>query len=418
MKNMKNLKLFGLAFAVCGLALVASCSKDDDNNADDNGNGSGTVTLAAPAGLTVGEVTLTTADLSWGVSEGATSYELKVGENASSTFTATSYTVTGLTPATTYTWQVRAKNAETYSAWASSTFTTAVPEALDVPTGLNVTNIERNTADFSWTGSASSYELQWGGNEFNDPVVVAATSHTVESLLPGKLYSWRVRAKSAETFSEWANGDPFLTTPNPTQRGAQVRFGTYTWSAAVYRAIVDFEDPYTGVELYSSDPNSWTNGPEYPFFQFYVAGNTADDYSDANGYSPSYEYDVDYYHQSYLNIGDEEEPWITGDYWMDSDFPSSIEITEINAEKISGTVNLTLIDMITFISSDYETVINVPLTVYFFNIPVTDYADLGAGSVGAPAAAKAATSTLTPGKYPLKLGKNQKGTLKTLKARR
>ena len=394
---MKNKKIFIYAFAICGLAFVASCNKDDDET-----------TVAVPTNLTASGITPTGAVLSWTSAE--QSFEVKIGNNTYST-TAASYTASGLTPATAYPWEVRAKKDDAYSEWASSSFTTAAAP-LPAPTNLQVGNVTYYSAEFSWTGSASSYEFKLTGGNANDPEnyvdvteTLSATSYTYSLLNYSTSYTWQVRAKNAETYSEWANGDGFITADRPTQRGAQISFGTYTWSANAFGAIVDFEDPYTQVQLYSSDPSGWetTDDFEYPFFQFFVAGNTADTYSSTNGYTPSYDYDVDYFHQSFIDIyGDGS--FITGDYWMDADFPSSIEITEISESAISGTVDLTLIDILTFIESEYETIINVPLTITFLNIPVTDYA-----SLSAPAAASKSSvqskPVLKPGKYPLKPGK-------------
>jgi hypothetical protein len=398
-------RLYGISLALCGLICFSSCDKDE------------TETLAAPTSLTASSVTSNSAVLSW--TSDATSFEIKVGD-ATYTSNINSYSLGNLSPNTTYSWSVKAVKGDISSEWASSSFTTdEVPDVTpEAPTDLVVSNIDRNTADFSWTGDATAYELQWGGNEFNDPVVVTATSYTTENLLPGKLYSWRVRAKNGELVSEWADGEPFLTTPNPSAVGAQVRFGNQTWSPAVYGALVDFEDPYIGVELYSSDPNEWRSEPEYPFLQFFVAGNTTGEYSETTGYEPSYDYEVDYYHQDYIDIGELFElgySYIIGDYEIDADFPSSIEITAINASTISGTVNLTLYNIPAYLAD--ETINNVPLTVYFFNLPVTDYASLSVPVPGSASSSVQSNPVLKPGKYPIKVGKNTREKIKALKAK-
>jgi hypothetical protein len=101
---------------------------------------------------------------------------------------------------------------------------------------------------------------------------------------------------------------------------------------------------------------------------------------------------------------------------MDTDFPSSIEITAVNASTISGTVNLTLLDIFTYIESDYETIINVPLSVVFHNLPVTDYASLGAAA--ASKSSVQSNPVLKPGKYPIKFGKSTREKIKQLKAKK
>ncbi|MEB3959549.1 glycoside hydrolase family 18 protein [Streptomyces kunmingensis] len=64
----------------------------------------------APTGLKTGAVTATSVALSWTAVPGATSYALYANGTKSRTVTGTSTTVTGLTPATAYSYQVAAVN--------------------------------------------------------------------------------------------------------------------------------------------------------------------------------------------------------------------------------------------------------------------------------------------------------------------
>ncbi|MGI5480340.1 chitinase [Streptomyces lavendofoliae] len=68
-------------------------------------------TPAAPTGLTAGRATATTAPLTWSPVTGATSYHVYRGGTRVLTTTGPSATVTGLAPATPYTFQVTAVNA-------------------------------------------------------------------------------------------------------------------------------------------------------------------------------------------------------------------------------------------------------------------------------------------------------------------
>ncbi|CAM5228580.1 chitinase [Streptomyces spiroverticillatus] len=80
---------------------------------------------APPAGLAAGTVTSTTAALSWSASTGATSYAVYRNGAKATTVTGTSATLTGLTPATAYSVQVAALNADGESAKSAAvTFTT------------------------------------------------------------------------------------------------------------------------------------------------------------------------------------------------------------------------------------------------------------------------------------------------------
>ena len=389
----KPLKLWACTLAVCGLAFVASCSDDDNTSA----------TPAAPTGLAASSITDNSAVLSW--TSDAPSFEIKVGDQTY-TSSVSSYSVENLSPATNYTWSVKAVNGTISSEWVDGpAFTTSV----GVPTNLTASSATSNSAVLSWTSDAPSFEIEVGSQTYTS----SASSYTVKFLTSSTTYSWKVKAVNGEISSEWATGSDFATGYSP----ATVTFGSQVWSANATLAIVDFEDPYMQVQLYSTDPSSWEsmNDVEYPFFQFFVLGNTVDNYSETNGYTPSYEYDVDYYHQTYINFGDEEDPWYVGDYWLDSDFPSSINITAVNASTISGTVNLTLIDVYTYDLTG--AIINVPLSVAFADLPVTDYA-----SLSVPFAASKNNvqnnPVLKPGKYPIKFNKNKEEKIKALKAKK
>ncbi|MGW6392695.1 chitinase [Streptomyces sp. NPDC055103] len=65
---------------------------------------------AAPTGLAAGSPTSTTVPLTWTAVPGATSYKVYKGGAPVATVTGTSYTVTGLAPATSHTFQVTAVN--------------------------------------------------------------------------------------------------------------------------------------------------------------------------------------------------------------------------------------------------------------------------------------------------------------------
>lgn len=99
-------KLF-LAALVLGLAI--SCDKQEEE--PDR-------TLYAPDGLTVEMLTATSAELSWAASAGAETYNLVIGNfDPVKIAGATTHTITGLEPATTYTWKVQAENDYATSDW-------------------------------------------------------------------------------------------------------------------------------------------------------------------------------------------------------------------------------------------------------------------------------------------------------------
>jgi hypothetical protein len=107
MKN--SIRLASIAFAMCFAAVLSSCEPKDPPP------GGGDETLAVPTELKVGNVTDVSASLSW--SGEATTYEVSVDGADAVTIKAKTFTATGLTPETTYEWQVRAKDGELFSDW-------------------------------------------------------------------------------------------------------------------------------------------------------------------------------------------------------------------------------------------------------------------------------------------------------------
>jgi chitinase len=96
---------------------------------DGGGGGDPTPTVpAAPAGLAVASTTSSSASLSWNAVSGATGYNVYRDGTKVTAVTGTSATVTGLSPSTSYSFQVTATNAAGESAGSAAvTATTAAP---------------------------------------------------------------------------------------------------------------------------------------------------------------------------------------------------------------------------------------------------------------------------------------------------
>jgi hypothetical protein len=89
--------------------------------------GGGSAVPPTPTGLTVGTVTSTSVALSWQASAGATGYSVYRGGTKVAITTATTATVTGLAPATAYTFTVSATDAEGESAQSGTVTATTLP---------------------------------------------------------------------------------------------------------------------------------------------------------------------------------------------------------------------------------------------------------------------------------------------------
>ena len=66
-----------------------------------------------------------------------------------------------------------------------------IPEPCDAPTALAVSNITQTSADVSWNGTATGYEVRLNGGT---PEIVTATSKTFTGLTAGTAYTVEVRA--------------------------------------------------------------------------------------------------------------------------------------------------------------------------------------------------------------------------------
>ncbi|MCH2196701.1 fibronectin type III domain-containing protein [Kordia sp.] len=124
-----------------------------------------------PNGLTVTNVTDTTADLGWTENGSSTAWDIEIvdvtaGGMVTGTPTVSGvtnpYTAMGLTQNNDYSFYVRADcGGGTFSAWAGPfAFTTL--ETCPAPSGLTATNIMETTADLGWTenGTATSWNIE------------------------------------------------------------------------------------------------------------------------------------------------------------------------------------------------------------------------------------------------------------------
>jgi titin len=173
----------------------------------------------APSALKVIELTRSSIKISWTDNssiETGFKIERKTG---SGSFTEvgtvganiTTFTNTGLSANTTYTYRVRAYNASGNSAYSNeiSAIPTDIPAA---PTNLKVSATAGNVATLTWTDHASNetgfkIERKTGSGNYAEVATVNAntTSYTNSGLSANTTYHYRVRAYNAAGNSAYSN---------------------------------------------------------------------------------------------------------------------------------------------------------------------------------------------------------------------
>jgi endoglucanase len=198
------------------------------------GDGGDTTPPTAPGGLTVTGSTNTTVSLSWNAATdnvGVTGYDVYRGSTKvnATPLTTRTYTDTGLTAGTTYTYTVRARDAagnqSPASAGVPGTTTgggTNTPPS--VPTGLTVGTTTSTSVALSWTASTDNVSVA-GYRVFRNGTLVASvpgTSYTDTGLTAATAYTYRVLAYDGPGL-ESAQSAAVTGTTQPGGGGGSVR---------------------------------------------------------------------------------------------------------------------------------------------------------------------------------------------------
>ncbi|MBD0401940.1 fibronectin type III domain-containing protein, partial [Flammeovirga sp. EKP202] len=193
-------------------------------------------TLDIPANLVVSNPTTTQLTFTWEKVQDATSYEYALSTDRDdfdnniltqgTVDNGVSIELENLTPASTYFFRVKAKNATTESAFSDIVegTTTAIP-TLDIPANVVVSNPTTTQLTFNWekVQDATSYEYElstdrddFENNISNKGMVMNATTVQFNNLSPASSYFFRVKAINSNTSSAFSDIIEGITEAIPT----------------------------------------------------------------------------------------------------------------------------------------------------------------------------------------------------------
>ena len=209
----------------------------------------------SPSGLSLTNITGTSAQLDWNVVAGALEYDLRyrvLGTTAWTTIqvSGNSVTLQNLEIGTDYEWEIRSNCGDTNSSWVSGPdITTSCPE----PDGLVVNNISLTSATVVWNAvsGAESYEMRYritGGSTWTVEAL-DQTNFNITGLNESTNYEWQVRTLCEDGTSSWARGQFFETDGAPCAAPSDLvvdnvvfNGADFSWTAAP--GIQDYELRY------------------------------------------------------------------------------------------------------------------------------------------------------------------------------
>ena len=204
-----------------------------------------TTVPSAPV-VSVTQISATTVSLSWSTVGGAVAYQVAYCTDCALDIqTGTSYTFTGLTPATSYTFGVSAYNASGSSAFDWNTVTTTVGPP-PPPSGLSVSGVTANSAALHWSGvtGATSYEVRLGATGTVVTKLGTARSHFFSGLSSGTIYTLYVRAINAGGPSDWVSHSVTTVPSAPVVSVTQISATTVSLSWSTVGGAVAYQVAY------------------------------------------------------------------------------------------------------------------------------------------------------------------------------
>lgn len=242
--NGKVYRVTGTSQTVTGLSANTSYSYQVRVNNGDGSSvyGSAKTVKTAPTAPTSPTATAASnsVTLKWSAVSGAVSYDLLFNEKAYTT-TGTSYTVSGLTAATSYRYQIRSNGANGSSSYSTAKTISTLPNAPAVPANVSASSTKTSVSvTWSAVSGATSYDVRFGSNTYN----VTGTYKTITGLTSNTSYTYQVRANNAGGSSAYSTYKSIKTLAEVPAVPTNVRAYSGPDAVAVFWDIVPGADSY------------------------------------------------------------------------------------------------------------------------------------------------------------------------------
>jgi hypothetical protein len=172
-----------------------------------------------PAGLSTSSITSGSAVLNWAAT-GALSYSVMYKPSSSGTWSgasssSNSLTISGLSPSTSYDFEVQSVCSGGSSAYSSPVSFTTLAPSCNVPTGLSASSITSSGAILSWifTG-ALSYNIQYKSLSSGIWTSISSSTNSVaiSGLSPSTTYQFKVQSVCSGSSSSYSSPASYTTT--------------------------------------------------------------------------------------------------------------------------------------------------------------------------------------------------------------
>jgi PQQ-dependent dehydrogenase (s-GDH family) len=258
---------------------------------------------SAPSGLAAVNVTASALTLNWTASTdnvGVTGYDIyQNGTKINAVpVAATTYDVTGLIQASSYSFFVRALDGAGNVSANSNTINVATPDtqAPSAPSNLVSSNLLATAVTISWTASTDNigvtgYDVYRNGIKIN-PSLVSVTTYSVTGLTPSTAYSFYIQAKDAAGNISGNSNTLNITTPASTTCSGTGSINFQKWNSISGTSITNltsnanypntpttsgtlssFEIPTSGGDNYGMKVYGYICPPTTGSYIFWIAGD-------------------------------------------------------------------------------------------------------------------------------------------------